>query len=137
MNKIFTRITACCLATSIAAVGFSYRTDASNLSSLLPVAGIARALNEGKSATAVKADKIKVSVPGNQLTSISAGSIPEASEDEEENTDSIVKEPETKDSTIKDATSNDDPAIITVGAGSVTTTETAESEVSEIGRAHV
>ena len=130
MNKIFTRITACCLATSIAAVGFSYRTDASNLSSLLPVAGIARALNEGKSATAVKADKIKVSVPGNQLTSISAGSIPEASEDEEENTDSIVKEPETKDSTIKDATSNDDPAIITVGAGSVTTTETAESEVS-------
>ena len=120
MKKMFMKVTACCLAGSIAAAGFSLEADASNLSSLLPVAGIARVLNEGKSVTAVKADKIKISSPGNQLTSVSSGNVLE--EIKSENTDT----------TIKETTTSADPAIITVGAASVTASESVSSdEVAE------
>ena len=120
MKKLFMKVTACCLAGSIAAAGFSLEADASNLSSLLPVAGIARVLNEGKSVTAVKADKIKISSPGNQLTSVSSGNVLE--EIKSENTDT----------TIKETTTSADPAIITVGAASVTASESVSSdEVAE------
>lgn len=116
MKKMFMKVTACCLAGSIAAAGFSLEADASNLSSLLPVAGIARVLNEGKSVTAVKADKIKISSPGNQLTSVSSGNVLE--EIKSENTDT----------TIKETTTSADPAIITVGAASVTASESVSSD---------
>lgn len=119
MKKMFLKVTACCLAGTLMTTGFSFAADASNLSSLLPVAGIARALNEGKSVTAVKADKIKISSPGNQLTSVSAGSV--LDEIKSENTDS----------TIKETTTNADPAIITVGAASLVSSDETQEEVSE------
>lgn len=119
MKKMFMRVTACCLAASVTAVGFSWEADASNLSSLLPVAGIARVLNEGKSVTAVKADKIKISTPGNQLTSLSSGSVPEE-----------IKKDENTESTIKEMTASADPAILTVGAASVTASEAEVLEES-------
>lgn len=124
MKKMFMRVTACCLAVSVTAVGFSFEADASSLSSLLPVAGIARVLNEGKSVTAVKADKIKISTPGNQptsLISVSAGNVPDETKASEENTES----------TIKEMTASTDPAILTVGAASITASENTEPQEAE------
>lgn len=124
MNKGLVKVTACCLTGALLVTGTAFRANASSLSSILPVAGIARALNEGKSVTAVKADKIKNSASGNELTALSAG------EAIEEFTSAAGSEK--KDSTIKATTTSADPAILTVGAASATVEADEESTTEEV-----
>lgn len=128
MKKVIVKITTCCLVGTMLATGFSINIDASSLSSVLPVAGIARALNEGKSVTAVKADKIKITASGNQLTALTSLGSGQAIE-----TFSALDNEET---TIKETTYNSDPAIITVGAASIATsseeTTVSENDSSEV-----
>ena len=95
---------------------------------LLPVAGVARALNEGKSAMVVKADKDSSSSAksGNKEIKI-------AKEDKEFEINPEESETENKEvSSIKETAATTDPALITVGAGSVTVSDTiSENEVLE------
>ena len=121
MKKAFVKVTACCMVGTLLATGFSFETNASGLSATLPVAGIARALNEGKSVTSVKADMIKTIAKGNGLTSLVAGAA-------SDNTIEISTK-DSKQSTIKETTGTTDPALITVGAASAT----VEESVSENG----
>ena len=123
MNKGLVKVTACCLTGALMFTEFPFTTQAMTVSHVMPVAGIARALNEGKSVTSVKADKIKFSASGNELTALSAG---EAIE-EIVPFESTVK----KETTIKETADNTDPAILTVGAASATIS-VSEDEVTEI-----
>ena len=119
MKKIFGSIIALGLAGALVLGNVTVDTQAADLLSTLPVAGIARTLGEGKSVTAVKADMIKNSSNASVLVSAGVG----------------VDRPSsynfsTKISTIKETAATADPSIITVGAESATVKETvSENEV--------
>ena len=133
MNKGIMKVATCCLVGAMAVTGFTLPLEASAMSSVLPVAGIARALNEGRSVTAVKADKIKSeSASANKTT----GTAVKTSENEIELADSreSVSEDKTEKSTVSESTIQDqagttDPAIITVGAASLNSDTTSGEEV--------
>ena len=71
MRKIITRFTAMALSAAVTFTMFPTMADAATMSELMPVAGVARALNEGKSVTVVKADIIKKPVPFYKIKGLS------------------------------------------------------------------
>ncbi len=116
------------LATVITFTSFPLSPAEAGTSFLLPVAGVARALNEGKSVTVVKADKIKSSSAASDSKVVK-----EVAEKEKEfeikSEDLEIKK---EVSSIKETAATSDPALVTVGAGSVTVSETiSENEVLE------
>lgn len=133
MNKGIMKVATCCLVGTMAVTSFTLPLEASAMSSILPVAGIARALNEGRSVTAVKADKIKSeSASANKTT----GTAAKASENEIEITgssesvsDGDTEKSTVSESTIKDQAGTTDPAIITVGAASLTNDSATDGEI--------
>lgn len=123
MKKYLRKLVIIGLVGAVVAQATYVDTNAAGLSASLPVAGIARALNEGKSVTGVKADIIKKSVS-------SGSAVLEVAEVAED----IIAEDYTftgrnKVSTIKETATTTDPAIITVGAASAATNETISENI--------
>ncbi len=125
MKKFIPKIIALGVAMTVTVASINMDISAASLSAGLPVAGIARVLNEGKSVTSVKADQIKIKnraeaeIAGNTsgdgiLMTAGAGS-GAASDDYSFGS---------KISTIKETVGTSEPALITVGAASVTVNQT-------------
>ena len=94
---------------------------AMDIGSALPVAGVARALHEGKSATAVKAEKI---VEKSESSSAAIQISKEA-------TELAAKDYsfDAKISTIKETAATSEPSLITVGAASADVNETISENI--------
>ena len=144
MRKSLVKAISIGLAGVLLVSGNSIMVNAESLGAAMPVAGIARVLNEGKSVTAVKADKIKSTKTSGSdkstdnksdtdtiLTSVlsNAGdSVLLASKSDDADTASMAAASSSENvsensasnsaSTIKGKTDNSDPALITVGAAS-------------------
>lgn len=122
VNKKIAKISAVVLSACIAATTVSLNINAASMVETLPVAGAAKALNEGTSITSLQADQIKRTAAGASLAMIAS-----------ENTQTITINKAA--STILETDKDADPAIMTVGAASVaishSTKEDEEKEESK------
>lgn len=125
MKKYIPKIIALGAAVAITAASINTDISAASLSAGLPVAGIARVLNEGKSVTSVKADQIKIK---NQAVGVTTGSAHGDAVLMTAGAGTGIKNDDysfsTRISTIKETVDTSEPALITVGAASVTVNQT-------------
>lgn len=109
INKIL-KISSVILSAALVVSTLTMDINAASMGESLPVAGAAKALNEGKSITSLQADQIRKSTAGESLATVAA---------ESNAVITINKAP----STILETEENADPAIMTVGAASVAVEE--------------
>jgi len=107
------------LSAAVTFTMFPTMADAATMSELMPVAGVARALNEGKSVTVVKADIIK-------KNAADGSEIKEIIEETESSKDVSVSDVHSSKSTstIKEVAGTSDPSLIVVGAEAAASSET-------------
>lgn len=121
INKIL-KISSIILSAALVVSSVTMDINAASMVESLPVAGAAKALNEGKSITSLQADQIRKTSAGESLATVAS---------ESSAVITINKAP----STILETEENADPAILTVGAASVAVEEVKEEPATEAGEA--
>ena len=120
MNRFVTRFSAIGLAAALTLNGLCINVGAAGTGDLMPVAGVARVLGEGKSVTAVKAEKIKKDESSDSSIIRKLKDEPEISAEDVEFGSDV--------SSIKENVSSSDPAIVTVGAESAAAKDEPEEK---------
>ena len=124
VNSKILKISAVLLSASLAVSTIVVNTNAASMVESLPVAGAAKALNEGTSITSLQADQIKKTAAGASLAMV-------ASEDTEK---IVIKN---SASTILETDKVTNPAIITVGAESASVSNVDKEEVAKVSASEI